>query len=238
MSESERIREYFETARWRPSAGRHYLLSERFRLLRAIAVRRRKPLAELAICDIGCGSGSDLVSWRQAGLTESRLAGTELVSERAQRAKDALPEADIRVVSGFELPFSSGVFDLCTASLVLSTITSPSQRRTLLHEMIRVTSPGGSVIVYDFVIRKPWNREVAPVTSRSLRAMWRAPDETYRAAPLLPALDLALRLPRRAATWLIALLPRSHRVWVWDVGASELGAEVAAPSTDPRSGPS
>jgi SAM-dependent methyltransferase len=238
MSESERIREYFETARWRPSAGRLHLLTERSRLLHTIAGHLSTPITDLAICDVGCGSGSDLVSWRQAGVTESRLAGTELLPERAQRAKDALPEADIRVVDGFELPFASGVFDLCTASLVLSTIRSSSQRSSLLHEMIRVTSPGGAVIVYDFVIRKPWNREVAPVTSSSLRATWRAPDETYRAAPLLPALDLALRLPKAAATRLIAVLPRSHRVWVWHVGSSELGPETVDKSADARSGQS
>jgi SAM-dependent methyltransferase len=218
MTEAERIREYFESARWRPSAGRRHLLSERFHILSSIAGTLPKAIDDLAICDIGCGSGADLVSWRNAGVVESQLAGTELVPARARTARAALPDADIRVVSDFALPFSSAVFDLCTASLVLSTITQSADRRKLLMEMVRVTRPGGAIVVYDFAIRKPWNRNVTAISARSLRAMWRAPDETHRAAPFLPALDIALRLPQLAATGLIAVLPRTHRVWVWRVG--------------------
>ena len=76
-------------------------------------------------------------------------------------------------------------------------------------------------MVYDFSIRKPWNRNVVAMTSRDLAGMWRRPDEIRRMAPLLPAMEVALRLPRLLSERLISLLPRTHRMWVWRTDASE-----------------
>ena len=221
MSEQDRIRDYFETAKWRSSPGRVRLMDERTAMLHEVVSEVDKPIAALSLCDVGCGAGSDLVGWCDLGIPESQLSGTELVPARAEAARRKLPEADIRLVDGFELPFASGSFDVCTASLVLSTVRRSSDRQRLLVEMARVTAAGGMVIVYDFAVRKPWNRNVAPVSSRDLRQLWRAADSVRKAAPLLPALDLAMRLPGWARAHLIAVLPRTHRVWAWRVTSEQ-----------------
>jgi ubiquinone/menaquinone biosynthesis C-methylase UbiE len=221
VSDPTRIRDYFETAAWRPSSGRHYLVRERTRLMRAQASALDVSLVDMTICDVGCGAGADLVAWREGGVHEDNLAATELVPGRAEAARRAAPGADIRCVDGFDLPFSSAAYDVCTASLVLSTIRSGQDRRRLLKEMARVTRSGGLVMVYDFVISKPWNRNVSAVTTRHLTESWRRPDEIRRAAPLLPALDVALRLPRTLRRPAIRMLPRTHRLWIWRIGPVE-----------------
>jgi ubiquinone/menaquinone biosynthesis C-methylase UbiE len=215
MTESDRIRDYFRTTKWRASAGREYLMSERTVLLWAAAATLGRPVEELSVCDVGCGGGVDLVAWRDAGVPEKNLAGTELVHERAAIARERLPLADIREVEGFDLPFATASMDVTSASLVLSTIRFPSARRRLLTEMERITRPGGVVLVYDFAVRKPWNRSVRAVTSRQLRRLLRPPDRIMRAAPVLPLLDLAHRLPAGVRRAIIAGLPRTHRLWVW-----------------------
>lgn len=215
MTDADRIRDYFESAEWNSSAGRAYIADERMSLLREAVSSLASPLSELAICDVGCGGGADLGRWRDAGVPERRIAGTELVSSRAALAKGFLPAAEIHQVDGFDLPFGSGSFDVCTASLVFSTIRSEAHRRHLLEEMARVTRSAGLVIVYDFVIRKPWNRHVSALSTRELTRLWKPPDQVRSAAPLLPALDVALRLPGGAARRLAELLPRTHRLWVW-----------------------
>lgn len=178
-----------------------------------------KPLAALTICDVGCGGGADLARWRDAGVTESKLAGTELIRDRAELAQELLPAADVRLVDGFDLPFARESFDVCTASLVLSTVRSLALRQHLLREMARVTAPEGLVIVYDFVVSKPWNRSVSPVTTRQLTELWRRPSGIHAAAPFLPALNLALRLPKAmGGRRIIRFLPRTHRLWVWKMG--------------------
>ena len=74
-------------------------------------------------------------------------------------------------------------------------------------------------MVYDFVISKPWNRNVSAVTTRQLTESWRRPDEIRRAAPLLPALDVALRLPPTLRRPAIRVFPRTHRLWIWRIAA-------------------
>lgn len=215
MTDANRIRDYFESAGWKSSPGREYIADERMALLRAAVSSLAIPLSELNLCDVGCGGGADLGRWRDAGVPETRIAGTELVPGRAALARGLLPAAEIREVDGFDLPFNSGSFDVCTASLVFSTIRSTPHRRHLLEEMARVTRPGGMVIVYDFVIRKPWNRHVSALSTRELTRLWKPPDQVRPAAPLLPALNVALRLPRGTAKRVAQSLPRTHRLWVW-----------------------
>jgi ubiquinone/menaquinone biosynthesis C-methylase UbiE len=215
MTEAERIREYFAGAKWRPSAGRDALVRERLGLLLGSRAHLKKPVGDLSVCDIGCGGGLDLEGWRDAGVPEDSLAGTELIAERVATARTKLPTADIRGVDGFALPFTADSFDVCSASLVLSTIVSEPNRKQLLAEMARVTRPGGLVLVYDFAIRKPWNHNVVAITTRGLTRLWKPPNQVLHAAPFLPFLGLALRLRQPLRRWAIAVLPRTHRLWVW-----------------------
>lgn len=224
MGSEGQIRDYFTENEWTPTPGGRFLAAERFAILSRLGTSIAAP-EDLEICDVGCGAAGDLVSWRDAGVSESRLHGTELVPSRAEAARAALPEADIHLVDGFNVPLASASVKFCTASLVLSSIRDGAARRRLLAEMARVTAPGGRVAVYDFRVRKPWNRNVVAISDRMLADAWRRPDVIIKAAPFLPILELALRLPRAVGRPLIALLPRTHRVWSWTVSPDN--AEVA-----------
>lgn len=213
--EAHRIRSYFGEASWRPSGGREMLVAERRQLVEQLVRATLPPLARLTVCDVGCGRGWDLERWRSLGVAEDRLFGTELVDERADAARRALPAASIARVEGFEIPFADGSFDLVTASLVLSSIQDPAGRQALLAEMWRVTRKGGLLAVYDFRWRKPWNRNVLAVSGAELASALRTPDAEYRLAPFLPLLDLSLRLPAAARSALVRVLPRTHRLWAW-----------------------
>lgn len=175
----------------------------------------RRPAEELAVCDVGCGTGDDLAFWASRGVRQDRLAGTELSAEREAAASAGLPHADIRVVTGFEIPFESGRFDLTSASLVLSTIKDDWLRRQLFEEMIRITAPGGVVAVYDFRIRRPGNVNVVPMTPARIGMLGPDPDTVRSAAPLLPILSLVLGWPDPVRAAAIRLLPRTHAIWAW-----------------------
>lgn len=213
--EADRIRSYFGTASWRRSAGRDLLVAERREVLENLVRRTLPPTTELSVCDVGCGGGSDLERWRSLGVPEERLFGTELVEESSRAARQSVPRATIVQVEAFEIPFPDRSFDLVTASLVVSSIRDPAGRRELLAEMRRVTRDDGLLAVYDFRVRKPWNRNVVPIGARELAATLGEPTGEYRLAPFLPLLDLALRLPAIPRAALVALLPRTHRLWIW-----------------------
>lgn len=215
--EAGRIRDYFghrgRSSWW--DRGREYLVRERQQQLGRARAFVRETAETLRILDVGCGSGDDLLHWRSVGVPESNLAGTELIHERAEMARALLPKADVIAVDGFELPFESGAFHVVSASLVLSTIGDPELRRQLFSEMVRVTAPGGVVVVHEFRIRKPTNRQVTAISQKRARALGLAPDETWTAGPLLPVLSLVLRLPAGLRRLALAALPRTHATYVW-----------------------
>lgn len=217
--EVRRIRRYFATSsgswhRW--SAGRSFLVDERQRLLaRAVRTFVGTEARNLSVCDLGCGRGDDLAFWRDAGVPVTALAGTEIVPENADAARLVATGADVRVVDSFKLPFDDEAFLVTTASLVLSTILDDRLRRTLFQEMMRVTAPGGAVLVYDFRVRKPSNRDVVAIDRRRAIALGARPHAAWHAAPFLPALPAVLRLPAGLRRLSLALLPRTHVLYVW-----------------------
>jgi hypothetical protein len=139
-----------------------------------------------------------------------------------------VPGADVRLTDGFELPFASAAFDVVTASLVMSSVESSLSKQRLITEMMRITRLGGITIVYDFIVSKPWSATVAPLSTRDLARLVGQPAMVIHAAPFLPLLEVALRLPP-ALRGVIRMLPRTHRVWVWNVGSSTVDLEHHGP---------
>ena len=174
-----------------------------------------RPLRSLRICDVGCGDGGDLQFWEKRGVPAEQMSGTELLSEPLAIARSRLPAADLRLVDGFELPFGDDTFDLVYASMVFSSILDPAARRTLFRELERVVAPGGIVTIYDFRVRKPTNPNVVAMTRGRIRDLGRMPKRMQPLTPLLPLLPMVLRVPGRLQRPLLAALPRTHALWVW-----------------------
>ena len=214
-SEADRIRSYYRDASWTASPGRQFLVAEwRAQIAREIS-ELGLDFSALRVCDVGCGTGSDLQRWTELGVPEAQLSGTELIRQRAEAARGALPGATIEHVNGFEVPFPENGFDVVTASLVFSTVVASDGRRRLAAEMRRVADKGGVIAIYDFRISKPWNPNVRPVRDRDLTSVLGPPWRRLKVGPFLPVLDLALRLPASTAQPIVRMLPRTHRIWMW-----------------------
>jgi ubiquinone/menaquinone biosynthesis C-methylase UbiE len=171
------------------------------------------------LLDVGCGTGLDLAHWLATGWPAASLAGVDLVPDRIRRAQERCPGVDLQVTSGSALPFATGSFDIATAVTVFSSILDPDLRRELFGEMCRVVRPGGAVIVYDFVIRNPRNRDVVAMTPALLRQLGRRPDASIPITPLIQLVALGARLGRRAADLAMRFAPRTHRLSRWSVPA-------------------
>jgi SAM-dependent methyltransferase len=223
--EAARITGYYDRG-VRPgfAAARPFLLAERRRFMQRLIERSGRRPEDLRICDVGCGGGADLAYWAELGVPTGQLAGTELLEDRVELARSTVPGADIHHVIGFRLPFDDQSFDLTTASLVLSMVRDDPLRRLLFEEMWRVTAPGGLVVIYDMAFSKPWNRGVVSMNRHRLASLGRQPDETRSAAPFLPLLAPAVRLPRPLRRLVLSLLPRTHRLWVWRVPGAQADA--------------
>jgi len=167
------------------------------------------------ILDVGCGTGGDLAYWRDQGVSADRLSGTEILPDRAAAAAELLPGATIVPVDGFTLPFEDDAFELASASMVLSSILEDAARARLFGEMLRVTSAGGLVAIYDFRVRKPWNPSVVAMNRARVAALGTPPDAARPAAPFLPMLPAVLRLPSVLRKPALRALPRTHVLYLW-----------------------
>jgi SAM-dependent methyltransferase len=108
---------------------------------RLAMVRRYLPLEGATVLDVGCGLGTYV---RRIGDFTSRAYGVDIDVERVRRgAREGVGGLCSGV--GEALPFRDGVFDGVLLNEVIEHVTSD---RETLAEALRVTRPGGKVIVF------------------------------------------------------------------------------------------
>ena len=102
--------------------------------------------------DLGCGPGTDtipLASWVGAnGLVIGADYDEAMIAEAGQRAEQAGVDTWVRhqCVDAVSLPFATDYFDSCRSERLFQHLHHPE---LALSEMIRVTKPGGWVVVLD-----------------------------------------------------------------------------------------
>ena len=114
--------------------------------LRAIELDR----STARVLDVGCGQGASLFQFLKLGFTASNLTGIDNSSERIEKARAVIPAATFHVGSAEQLPFDAGAFDLVFESTMLGTLESQSLLESIAKEMIRVTRPGGYIMLIDW----------------------------------------------------------------------------------------
>lgn len=200
MSESERLladyaRRDSELPPERYSAANPAHLFIRHSIERALADLLPFPLADRTALDVGCGGGQWLADLETFGAARERLAGLDRVPERAARARERMPGADVREGDASALPWEDGSFDLVVQSMMFSSILDQGVRVAAAKEMARVLAPGGAILSYDFFVRSPGNEGTRPLGKRELRELFPGFDLRWRRTTLAPPLVRVL-VPR------------------------------------------
>ena len=130
-------------------------LDEQTRVLSAVKRRTYELMAvEVGhrVLDVGCGPGSDTLSLADLVGDSGEVYGVdfdpEMVDEAAKRATAAdLRERVLhRQADAVALPFDDDFFDACRSERLFQHLSDPQRG---LAEMIRVTRPGGRIVVLD-----------------------------------------------------------------------------------------
>lgn len=222
-AEVERIRSVYaarDAARGRhPAIASAYLRLNSERIARTHAlIRTVAPPPSGRLLDVGCGAGYDIGRWLEAGWSAATIAGVDLVPARVERAREAWPGVDIRLGAGARVPFDDASFDVATAVTVFSSILDEGVARALFAEMERVVRPGGLVIVYDFVVRKPTNQNVRGLrVARLTEIAGRPPTGSRRLSPLLQLVAAGDLVHPRLGDLAMRIAPRTHRLSWWRV---------------------
>jgi demethylmenaquinone methyltransferase / 2-methoxy-6-polyprenyl-1,4-benzoquinol methylase len=105
------------------------------------------------VLDLAAGTGTSSVSFTTAGAAciacDFSLGMLQAGKQRAVRQRHGAAESGVTFVAGdaLALPFADAQFDAVTISFGLRNVAGPDQA---LAEMLRVTRPGGRLVVCEF----------------------------------------------------------------------------------------
>ncbi len=110
--------------------------------------RHVPPRTGTAVTALDVGAGTGLLAERltDAGLDVVALDPFPLMLEQVQGRR---PELRTVVASGEAIPFPEASFELTYSVAVLHHIAEPERVRRTLAEMVRVTRPGGRILIWD-----------------------------------------------------------------------------------------
>jgi ubiquinone/menaquinone biosynthesis C-methylase UbiE len=116
-------------------------------VLRQIGMKMYTPKEGMHVLDVGCGTGTNLMLYHEAGCNVSGIDLSPTMVEVAQ--KKLGDRAEIRLGDASKTPYSDDSFDLVTGLFTLHEM--PSQiRPAVISEMVRVVKHGGRILLIDY----------------------------------------------------------------------------------------
>ncbi|UVO53343.1 class I SAM-dependent methyltransferase [Sphingomonas sp. SUN039] len=144
-----------------------------------VKVRDRERILDLVqwrgderVLDVGCGRGLMLVGAAKR-LTTGRSVGIDIWSARDQASNDAerplenarregvAERVEVLTADMRDLPFPDGSFNVILSNWVVHNVDDVAERRNALAEMVRVTRPGGSILLTDIVNHGEYSEALA-----------------------------------------------------------------------------
>lgn len=143
------------------------------------------------VLDVGCGDGASLWLLMRLGFEAGNLHGVDLLDSRIASARARHPLIHFDCADATRLPFEDGSFDLVMESTMFIHATDEELARKIAAEMIRVTKPGGTLLISDWRYAKPRNRHYCAVTKKRLAGLFQTGvltkiHERYRGSLLPP----------------------------------------------------
>ena len=119
---------------------------------RRVAVMRQWAPPGGKVLDVGCGTGALL----QRCERHFTVYGVDPSGGMLRVLAAPRPDSRLAAADGSRLPFRDGVFDLVYCVAVLHHVIDAGAVKATLGEMVRVTAPGGHVLVWDHNPRNPY----------------------------------------------------------------------------------
>jgi ubiquinone/menaquinone biosynthesis C-methylase UbiE len=115
--------------------------------LRRIGLKMFPPKEGMLVLDIGCGTGTSLRLYHDAGC---RTFGIDRSPSMLVIARNKLDRrADLRLGDASQMPYPDGVFDLVVAMFILHEM--PGEIRPLVvSETVRILKPEGRILLIDY----------------------------------------------------------------------------------------
>jgi|SRR6185312_12896253 len=156
------------------------------RALRSVSANQDSSL----VLDVGCGEGGNIFLLLRLGFTPTNLFGIDIQEDRIARAKSKNPLITFQCGDAACQNFPNNTFDLVMESALFIHLTDDMLAKRIAAEMIRVTRPGGSLLIADWRYPKPGNPNYKAVSARRIRDLFDVGSSTvvYKTfrGPLVP----------------------------------------------------
>jgi len=197
--------------------GNLLMVQERERLLSRIFRRQGwRSLEGIRTFEAGCSTGYHLRLMVQWGARPEHQAGIDIDPRAVQYCREHSPEIRVHEGSAAAIPEGDATFDLALAFTLLSSVRDEETAAAICRELLRITRPGGLIVVYDMRRRNPRNPAVHPIERDDIRRWFPScPMRAYRCT-LAPPIARPLG---RFVPWLygpLAAVPplRTHTMFV------------------------
>jgi SAM-dependent methyltransferase len=154
-------------------------------LFRAAGLRT---LRGLRILDVGCGRGAWLRQLLEYNAEPSLLFGFDLMENHLREAVGLHPGLQFARGDASHLPFPDGRFDLVIQFMLFTSVLSDSFRQKISDEMMRILSPNGRILWYDFTYNNPKNPDVRGIGRAEIRRLFPGCSIIFRRVTLAPPL--------------------------------------------------
>ena len=117
------------------------------RLWRIATTRAVAPRAGQRILDLAAGTAASSVSLARSGADVVAADFSPGMLAEGRRRHGGIPNLSFAEADAMALPFGDNEFDTVTISFGLRNVAEP---RTALAELLRVTAPGGKIVICEF----------------------------------------------------------------------------------------
>jgi SAM-dependent methyltransferase len=174
-------------------------------------------LSRKRLLEVGCGGGGNLLELLRLGFAPQHLSGVELLPERYEQARHALPAAlELHVGDALQLDLPAASQDAVFVSTVFSSLLDDAFQQRLAAAMWRWVQPGGGVLWYDFTVDNPGNADVRGVPLARVRALFPEGRVQARRVTLAPPIArVVTRVHPGLYTLFNALPPLRTHLLAW-----------------------
>lgn len=158
-------------------------------LVRALQCIR--PNQETArVLDVGCGAGGTLLTFLRLGFSPGHLYGIDFQESRISQARERCLGMNFQCGDAMNLEFEKETFDIVFESTMFIHSVDEVLASRIATEMLRVTKPGGHVVLCDWRYSKPGSAAHKAVTQKRIAGLFGMGGKTARRGvfrgPLVP----------------------------------------------------
>jgi SAM-dependent methyltransferase len=134
--------------------------------------------ATAKVLDVGCGEGFSLLPFLRLGFSPSNLSGVDVRPEQVAVARARFPMLHLQYGDATRLEFPDSVFDIVQEQVMFLQIPDDELAGRIGAEMVRVTRPGGHLVISDWRYSRPGSTEFKGVNRKRIARLFSVGTQT------------------------------------------------------------